>query len=450
MSTNHQDDIDLLLSLQDRVLETPPSSPSSRPASLVYQSDDDEERRRPSGNVDLSDFKSAVEDCMDYDVETATKALKSNHSKSKKDLDLEKFSGLRIRNQVLSSTELSNQFSDIRFVRLSAIKNLIKGDTLSGCWATIGVLTEKGSPKMSSAGKSYCIWKIGCLDGESISVFLFGEAYKMHSKEPASTAFAFFNATVRKDTSVVPVISYSVAAMKLTAKLFEHCFNSRNWLQGPGFQLSVFNGNQILKVGTSVDYGVCKGRRKDGMPCTMVVNKRLGIYCSFHRVKTSEKYTATRSELKGGNLRTAFRNPYQPEGIYMIDRMGDQANNIKGKKPTKVLSVDGLKKALSNAGQVTSNAHSQGIRFLNEITASMSAGTAKKECSQKSAVKSDSLKRSQSQAKPSSSISKTSRFPDSKRVRVEPSQVKSQKAEPTSKKMIELDYVSSDDDILFL
>ncbi|XP_074275669.1 uncharacterized protein LOC141599533 [Silene latifolia] len=422
MSTDHQDDLDLLLSLQDRVLETPPSSPSSRPVSLDYQSDDDE-RRRPSGNVDLSDFRSAVEDCMDYDVETATKALKSNHSKNTKGLDLEKFSGLRIRNQVLSSTELSNQFSDIRFVRLSAIKNLIKGDTLSGCWATIGVLTEKGSPKMSSTGKSYCIWKIGCLDGESISVFLFGDAYKTHSKEPASTAFAFFNATVRKDTS------------------------------GPGFQLSVFNANQILKVGTSVDYGVCKGRRKDGMPCTMVVNKRLGIYCSYHRVKTSEKYTATRGELKGGNLRTAFRNPYQPyqpEGIYMVDRMADRANNIKGKKPTKVLSVDGLKKALSNAGKVTSNAHSQGIRFLNEITVSMSAGTAKKECIQKSAVKSDSLKRSHSQAKPSSSISKTSTLPDSKRVRVEPRQVKSQKAEQTSKKIIELDDVSSDDDILFL
>ncbi|KAL9244853.1 hypothetical protein vseg_018574 [Gypsophila vaccaria] len=418
MSIDHQDDLDLLLSLQDRVLETPPSSPRS----LGYQSDDDvEERRRRNGNVDLSAFKSAVEDCMDYDVETAKKALKSNSTslKHSSDPDVEKFSGLRIRNQVLSSMELSNRFSDIRFVRLSAIKNLIKGDTLSGCWATIGVLTEKGSPKMSSTGKSYCIWKIGCLDGQSISVFVFGDAYKMHSKEAASTVFALFNASVRKDTS------------------------------GSGFQLSVFNVNQILKIGSSVDYGVCKGRRKDGLPCSIVVNKRLGIYCSFHRVKTSDKYTTTRTELKGGNLRTAFRNPHQREGIYMIDRTADRAKNMKGKKPTKVLSVDGLKKALSNAGQVTSNAHSQGIRFLNQITVSMSAKTAK-EGSQKTVPKTDTLKRTQAQSKPSSSVSKTSSLPDSKRVRVEPSQASAQKPEQTSTKMIELDYVSSDDDISFL
>ncbi|KAK9677550.1 hypothetical protein RND81_11G151200 [Saponaria officinalis] len=417
MSIDHQDDLDLLLSLQDRVLETPPSSPPS----LAYQSDDDvEERRRRNGNVDLSAFKSAVEDCMDYDVDTAKKTLKSNSSKNKGDLDVEKFSGLRIRNQVVSSTELTNQFSDIRFVRLSTIKNLIKGDTISGCWATIGVLTEKGSPKTSSTGKSYCIWKIGCLDGQSISVFVFGDAYKIHSKEPASTVFAFFNAGVRKDTS------------------------------GSGFQLSVFNANQILKIGSSVDYGVCKGRRKDGLPCTIVVNKRLGIYCSYHRVKTSDKYTTTRTELKGGNLKTAFRNPHQPEGIYMVDRMADRANNMKGKKSTKVLSVDGLKKALSNAGQVTSNVHSQGIRFLNQITVSMGAKTLKNECSQKNVEKSGSLKRTQAQSKPSSSVSQTSRLPDSKRVRVEPSQVSAQKPEQTSKKMIELDYVSSDDDISFL
>uniref|UniRef100_A0A803LGE1 Zinc finger Mcm10/DnaG-type domain-containing protein n=2 Tax=Chenopodium quinoa TaxID=63459 RepID=A0A803LGE1_CHEQI len=414
MSTENQDDLDLLLSLQDRVIETPPSSPSSsHPRSLGYQSDD--EVRRPSGNVDLSAFKTAVEDCMDYDVETATKAFKSNQSKKPTDLDVEKFSGLRIRNQVISSAELSNQFSDIRFVRLSTIKNVIKGDTLSGSWATVGVLTEKGSPKTSSTGKSYSIWKIGCLDGQLVTVFLFGDAYKQHSKETASTVFAFFNAGVRKDSS------------------------------GPGFQLSVFNTNQILKIGTSIDYGVCKGRRKDGVRCSIVVNKRLGIYCSFHRVKTSEKYTVQRGELKGGNLRTAFRNPRQPEGVYMFDPMADKANRKKSKS-SKVLSVDGLKKALSNAGHVTTNSHSQGIRFLNEITVSMSAKTAKSENAQKNQVKVGSMKRSLPTSISGSSVAQKNSLPDSKRVRPEPRKISSQKLKETTNKMIELEYVSSEDD----
>lgn len=44
-------------------------------------------------------------------------------------------------------------------------------------------------------------------------------------------------------------------------------------VQGSGFSLSVFSHNQILKMGISVDYGVCKGKRKDGMACTAVINK---------------------------------------------------------------------------------------------------------------------------------------------------------------------------------
>ena len=61
------------------------------------------------------------------------------------------------------------------------------GDTLYGCWATIGVLTEKGNPKTSSIGQSYSIWKIGCLDENTVSLFLFGDAYQQNCKEQAGT-----------------------------------------------------------------------------------------------------------------------------------------------------------------------------------------------------------------------------------------------------------------------
>lgn len=44
-------------------------------------------------------------------------------------------------------------------------------------------------------------------------------------------------------------------------------------MQGPGFSLSLYSPKQVLKVGTSVDYGVCNGKRKDGIACTAVINK---------------------------------------------------------------------------------------------------------------------------------------------------------------------------------
>lgn len=76
------------------------------------------------------------------------------------------------------------------------------GDTLRGCWATIGVLTEKGNPKTSSIGQSYSICKIGCLDENTVSLFLFGDAYQQNCKEQAGTVFALFSCAVRKDNKV--------------------------------------------------------------------------------------------------------------------------------------------------------------------------------------------------------------------------------------------------------
>ncbi|KAK8946785.1 hypothetical protein KSP39_PZI007416 [Platanthera zijinensis] len=81
-------------------------------------------------------------------------------------------------NQLVSSVELINHFSDVRFVRMLSIRNLLSGDTLSGSWATAGVLKEKMGAKVSSTGNNYGIWKMSCLDEIDILVFLFGNAYK--------------------------------------------------------------------------------------------------------------------------------------------------------------------------------------------------------------------------------------------------------------------------------
>ncbi|KAL7237024.1 hypothetical protein ACSBR1_020163 [Camellia fascicularis] len=411
--TNHQDDLDLLLSLQDRVLETPPASPSAlHPQSPGYLSDDGFPKR--VGQVDMSVFRNAVEDCLDYEPENAKKSLKSSQLKKANDPEVEKFSGLRIRNQLISPVELSNHFSDIRFVRLPAIKNVLNGDTLSGCWATVGVLVEKGNPKVSTTGKNYCIWKLGCLDEKTISVFLFGDAYQKYSKEVAGTVFALLNCAVRKDNL------------------------------GPGFSLSVYSAGQILKIGTSLDYGVCKGKRKDGMACTLVINKRRGIYCSYHRSKASEKYSITRTELKGGNLRTAFRNPFKPEGIYMVDPLADRTNLRKQLQPAKLLSVEGLKKALSNAGKVTTNAHSQGIRFLTEVAGQLGPKPTDRA---HAFLKLQSSEKRLSSAERSDTHAVRSQQTNAKRIKREQGRTAPKKPKEVREKMIELECYSSDEEM---
>lgn len=84
-----------------------------------------------------------------------------------------------------------------------AFRNLFIGDSFSGSWATVGVLTEKGIQRTSSSGKGYCIWKIGCLDENTVSLFLFGDAYLRNKNEQAGAVFALFDCSVRKDAKVL-------------------------------------------------------------------------------------------------------------------------------------------------------------------------------------------------------------------------------------------------------
>lgn len=85
----------------------------------------------------------------------------------------------------------------LRDIYIFFSRNLLKGDSLSGSWSTVGVLIEKGIPRTSSNGKAYSIWKIGSLNEDGVSLFLFGDAYQRNMNEKAGTVFAFFNCNVR-------------------------------------------------------------------------------------------------------------------------------------------------------------------------------------------------------------------------------------------------------------
>lgn len=403
MAEDHEnDDLDLLLSLhQDRVLETPPTSPR-------YDSDHGSYRRYDK--VDMSVFRNAVQDCLDY---TPQNVAKFEKSKGSKDAEVEKFSGLRIRNQLVSSMELSNRLAEIRFVRLQAIKNVLNGDTLSGCWATIGILVGSLLTKKSSTGSLYCIWRIGCLDENTISVFMFGDAYTKYHSEKSGTIFGLFNCGVRKDNN------------------------------GHGFSLSVYSAGQVLKIGTSTDYGICNGKKPDGTACTIAINKRRRTYCEFHKSKASQKYSVTRNELKGGNLRTAFRDFRQPEGVYMVNP--DRRKPVDSKQPLKLLSVDCLKKALSKAGKVTTNIHSQGIRFLNEVTSTGKLGPKPTDGPQILSKHRNTENRIPSNTRVDKCDLKN-RQQNAKRRKVEHKQTLPEKTK-VSEKMIELDFVSSDEEM---
>lgn len=104
------------------------------------------------------------------------------------------------------------------------------GDAISGHWATAGVLTERGSPKLSSSGKNFCVWKIGCLDESVVPVFLFGDAFGNYSGEPVGTVFAFFNSSVRKDVSESLPLMFSQRQFYLELVFYTDSEFCREWV----------------------------------------------------------------------------------------------------------------------------------------------------------------------------------------------------------------------------
>ncbi|KAI5082901.1 hypothetical protein GOP47_0002644 [Adiantum capillus-veneris] len=350
------DELELLLAFQS-VPETPPSSPSrsdttspdSRATTPLavrsalaevfgYASDDDDHHQKAS----MEAFREVVKlppktapPCPpQYSYRTS---VPNSHPRFRpldtaNHIEVELHSRLRIRNRLVSQSSLNNQLLDLRFVPLQAIKIATMSENISGSWATIGVLAGKGTPKVSSTGQSFTIWKIASLDSTMISVFLFGEAFSHHYKEPAGCILAIFNAKVRRD-------------------------DKRKELS-----LNISASDQLLKLGTSVDFSVCKGKRKDGAPCTAVVNRQHGDYCQYHSGAMRQKYRSQRAELKGGNLSTGLS--FLQKGRVSQNMCSEENLSTKREKPVRIMSVKGLKNVLSNADKVTTKFQSQGIRFL--------------------------------------------------------------------------------------
>uniref|UniRef100_A0ACD5XZ93 Uncharacterized protein n=1 Tax=Avena sativa TaxID=4498 RepID=A0ACD5XZ93_AVESA len=411
------DDLDLLLSLDEDgaqfVVETPPSSP--RPAGGHGAFTPPRAVPRPGG-TDMSVFRDAVKDYIEA-VPASTSGSGPRRPKLPKSTQtlVDTYSGLRIKNMSVSPLEIADRFSDIRFIRISAFQNLAGGDTFSGCWATAGVVLDKGTTRKSAQGSDYSIWKMGALDDSEVSVFLFGDAHTHYSGGAVGDVFALFNGNVRMDKG------------------------------GKGFSVSVNSVGQMMKMGVSADFSICKGKRKDGMACTMATNKRKGSYCKFHSSNSSsQKYSTGRVELKGGNFQ--FAANLRSRGIYMVKPPSEQSGPRNPSRPLKVMSVDGLKRALSHADKVTTKNNSQGIRFLSHVTGGTEPNLVRNGSTvlekPKSTWSSLSEKLSASR-RPASSGTKVAAKPG---LQKQEQDAKRRKANDPPGNTIELDLGSSDDD----
>ncbi|XP_012254332.2 protein MCM10 homolog [Athalia rosae] len=182
--------------------------------------------------------------------------------------------GLRIINPVISSACLKERMTGRTAVTISRVKNHLKTGDLQNDWVIAGVLIHKSPVRSSQKGNQYCIWKISDLSDEikSVSLFLFRDAYKTFWKTNTGTVIGVLNPGVmdNKDENI------NEAA------------------------LSIDNAQKMMIFGISKDMGVCKSKKKNGEPCTAVVNLNRCEYCIYH-VQQEYNKCSRRSDLQSSS-----------------------------------------------------------------------------------------------------------------------------------------------------
>ncbi|XP_072257865.1 protein MCM10 homolog [Pyxicephalus adspersus] len=191
---------------------------------------------------------------------------------SSQQVSVEKFSGLRLRKPRVSSVEMERKMSGRKMIRLFQLQNKIATEKLEDQdWVTFGVIIKKVTPQSSNNGKTFSIWRLNDLKNfdTCVSLFLFGDVHKEHWKTDQGMVIGILNAN----------------PMKPKEGSDEVC-------------LSVDNPQKILLMGEAVDLGTCKARKKNGEPCTQMVNLNDCEFCQYHVQAQYKKVSAKRADLQ--------------------------------------------------------------------------------------------------------------------------------------------------------
>ncbi|XP_061085105.1 LOW QUALITY PROTEIN: protein MCM10 homolog [Conger conger] len=189
------------------------------------------------------------------------------------DVAVEKFSGLRVRKPRVSSVEMAHKMADRRLIRLSQLPDRMARERLEDSdWVTFAVVVSKVTPQSTSSGKTFSIWKLNDLHDLEVyvSLFLFGEVHKEHWKTQPGTVIGILNPN----------------PMKAREGSDGVCLSVDHHIQ------------KILLMGEAQDFGTCKASKKNGQPCSQLVNLYECQYCQYHVKAQYKKLSARRAELQ--------------------------------------------------------------------------------------------------------------------------------------------------------
>ncbi|XP_069013055.1 protein MCM10 homolog isoform X1 [Embiotoca jacksoni] len=189
-----------------------------------------------------------------------------------KDVAVEKYSGLRLRKPRVSSTDMDRKMADRRLIRLSQLPERLAREKLEDSdWVTFAVLVNKATQQSNSSGKTFSIWKLNDLHNLEVfvSLLLFGDVHKEHWKTEPGTVIGLLNPNPMKQRD-----GYD------------------------GVSLTVDHPQKVMLMGDAQDYDTCKAAKRNGEPCSQIVNMYECQYCQYHVKAQYKKMSSKRAELQ--------------------------------------------------------------------------------------------------------------------------------------------------------
>ncbi|KAI6243164.1 Protein MCM10-like protein [Aphelenchoides fujianensis] len=176
------------------------------------------------------------------------------------------FFGIRVLNPRFPLETFNVYCRELQKIRLNSIS--AAGTLVEQ--VTMAVLVESSGIRQSSNGNDYLVWHLSDLVADStVKTLLFGDAVKAHSAIPRGHVVALTNPELAADTSG--------GGGKSTATT-----------------LKIHKALHVLSLGPCPDFGTCKGRTKEGKPCTNFVNVAAAPLCSYHVQTEAAKLRANR------------------------------------------------------------------------------------------------------------------------------------------------------------
>lgn len=229
--------------------------------------------------------------------------------------------GLRLVQPLISSTALRERMLGRQPVEMRMLQHHLHNADLSKDWCISGVIVSKGPVQTSNAGSHYVIWRLSDLKGDmkTVSLFLFKSAYKELWKTAQGMIIAVLNPSVfsRKDNNT-----------------------------GES-SLSIDSSSRVMILGRSKDYGICKAKKKNGEPCSSIVNLGICEFCVYH-VKQEYGKMSGRSELQSatsGRGLQSLRNKIlgKSEVFYggksFMAEPSKPSQNLKAKDQQRLMSL---------------------------------------------------------------------------------------------------------------